>query len=361
LHLKESKTLAAASIGRDNNLNLLRVIAALLVLFSHCFTLTSGNSATEPGRAHLGLTLGDFSVDIFFVMSGFLVAKSLARSQSLRHYAMARGFRIFPGLWVALALTTATVCICYSTASPIDNLVDPSVWFYLFKNAIVVTGPVFGFDGAFAYNPYPWMVNASLWTLPLELWMYILLACAWAATQLTSRNPPAHFQYAVRAIAVVMTVATLVLDATGHTSNSLRHASVFFIAAGLLGVEDRVRLRPAVFAAMLATVVLAALFLPVAFEPAYRLLLPYLVLFVAFVPNGFIRRYNRLGDYSYGIYIYAFPVQQMVEDSIPGISVLNMFLLSAALTLACAVGSWHLVEKRAMNWRARWDKRSAGH
>ena len=356
-HLTDSKTLALASTGRDNNLNLMRVFAAMLVLLSHSFTLATGDSSTEPGRSQLGLTFGDFAVDIFFVMSGFLVTRSISRSQSLRQYALARGFRIFPGLWVALAISTAAVCVAFSAVSPMQNLLTPAVWRYLLQNAVVVTGPVFGFPGAFPDNPYPGSVNASLWTLPLEVWMYILLACAWAVATWLPRQRADNFQNLVRALAVLMTVGAIGSVAIGHPSSSLRHASMFYIAACLYGLQDRIPLRGVAAGVMLA-MLLSAAFLPrLLFELFYRLLLPYLVLYLAFVPGGIVRRYNSLGDYSYGIYIYAFPIQQMCVACVPGISVWSLLMLSAVLTVLAAVLSWHIVENRAMNWRASRQRR----
>ena len=70
----------------------------------------------------------------------------------------------------------------------------------------------------------------------------------------------------------------------------------------------------------------------------------YVVLCLAHLPGGWMRRYNRVGDYSYGLYIYAFPVQQLVAAVAPGIGVAGLFTASATGTLVLAVLSWHLVE-----------------
>jgi len=85
-----------------------------------------------------------------------------------------------------------------------------------------------------------------------------------------------------------------------------------------------------------------------AFFVVYSLAAPYLLFYFAYVPGGFIRHYNRVGDYSYGVYIYAFPVQQTIAALIPGVSVLSMFLLSASVTLTLAMLSWHLLERYAL-------------
>jgi peptidoglycan/LPS O-acetylase OafA/YrhL len=78
------------------------------------------------------------------------------------------------------------------------------------------------------------------------------------------------------------------------------------------------------------------------------LVAPYLVLWFAYVPGGFIRRYNRVGDYSYGTYIFAFPLQQLVMMLKPDASVLTLTLLAGLGTLVFAMLSWHLIEKPCM-------------
>ena len=83
----------------------------------------------------------------------------------------------------------------------------------------------------------------------------------------------------------------------------------------------------------------------------YILTLPYIVLYLAYLPKGKIRCFNNVGDYSYGIYIYAFPIQQMSAKLIPGISVFQMVLISGAFTLLFAFASWHLIEKKALKFK----------
>ena len=85
----------------------------------------------------------------------------------------------------------------------------------------------------------------------------------------------------------------------------------------------------------------------------YHLAITYLVLFIAFVPRGALRQYNRVGDYSYGVYIYAFPVQQAAVAWWPQITVLELMGASALATLALAMASWHLVEQRALAAKSR--------
>src|SRR4051812_37390900 len=91
--------------GRDNNFNLIRVLAALAVLVTHSFTLALGTSDAEPFAHSLGMTPGGMAVDIFFVTSGFLVTASMLQRQNIIAFLWARALRIFPALWVMLIVT----------------------------------------------------------------------------------------------------------------------------------------------------------------------------------------------------------------------------------------------------------------
>ena len=81
--------------------------------------------------------------------------------------------------------------------------------------------------------------------------------------------------------------------------------------------------------------------------------LVYAVFWCAYVPDGWIRKYNNLGDYSYGLYIYAFPVHQTLAALRPGIAPLPMFLAAFPLSLGLAVVSWHVVEKPSLALKER--------
>ena len=97
-----------------------------------------------------------------------------------------------------------------------------------------------------------------------------------------------------------------------------------------------------------AVALLVAVALAGAFLPAYMVVLPYLVMWLAYVPAGPVRAYNQVGDYSYGIYIYAFPVQQAVVALVPGISPAGVLAASLPIVAMLAVLSWHLIESPAL-------------
>lgn len=174
---------------RDNNLNLVRITAALAVLVTHSFALTLGPNA-EPLRQHLGTTLGTMAVDVFFVASGFLVTFSLAKRQSVLEFVLARALRILPALFVMLLLSVAVLGPAFTALPLADYFADRRVATYLIKGATLVTGIEFELPGVFLRNPYPAVVNGSLWTLPWEVAMYGLLLLAWIGAKFSS-TPPA--------------------------------------------------------------------------------------------------------------------------------------------------------------------------
>ena len=121
----------------------------------------------------------------------------------------------------------------------------------------------------------------------------------------------------------------------------------FFCGAGMWIFRDRIPMSGKLFAAS-CVVLIAGIVEPKAFFYVYPLTAPYIVMWLAYVPGGWVRQFNKLGDYSYGIYIYAFPMQQLLVATVPGITPVQMIAASGAGTIALAVLSWHLVEKPAL-------------
>jgi peptidoglycan/LPS O-acetylase OafA/YrhL len=135
-------------------------------------------------------------------------------------------------------------------------------------------------------------------------------------------------------------------------SKGLHLFFMFFTGAAFQLFKEGIRLSHAASALALAALVAAAFIDRDLFFVVYIAALAYLLFYMAYVPAGILRAYNRVGDYSYGYYIYAFPIQQTIAAAIPGISVLGMVLSAGVATLACAILSWHLVEHRALELKS---------
>ena len=168
-----AKTLSEYAVGRDNNYNLIRFIAAALVLYSHSFPLTN---QTEPLSQWLDITWGSMAVSMFFITSGFLVMASLWNRNNLLAFTWARFLRIYPGLIVAVLFCVAVVGWYFTTYNTADFFSDPVTLKFIKRNITLLNSPKYNLPGVFADNPYPLAVNGSLWTLPYEIKMYTYLA-----------------------------------------------------------------------------------------------------------------------------------------------------------------------------------------
>ena len=122
---------------------------------------------------------------------------------------------------------------------------------------------------------------------------------------------------------------------------------MFFTGSSFYFLQDKIHISSKV-GILLITILAISTINKDTFFLAYTLSLAYIVFYLAYIPKGGIRNFNKLGDYSYGIYIYAFPVQQIIAVSVPGISTWGMIGLSFSITAFLAYLSWHVIEKRAL-------------
>ena len=343
-------TLSTYTSSKDNNFNLIRFIAASIVLFSHSYALALGSGETEPLRLLVGITGGSVAVDIFFISSGFLIASSYLARNNMLAFIWARVLRIYPALFVAV-LFCLSIGAWFTTLSVSEFIARPETHKYFLKNITLFFGVEHKLPGVFEGASIR-AINGSLWTLPYEVKMYALLAIFLYSVTLVSR----WIKFvSVRNTILVLGVSAVALNIANHflavlPDKFVRLFAMFFIGATFFVWRDKI-----VLSAKLALPGFFILFLAgvneSSFYVIYALFLPYLIFFTAYVPAGEIRKFNRFGDYSYGIYIYAFPVQQVVAATVPGVSVMMMSLVAYPITLGLSMLSWHLREKRALRFK----------
>jgi peptidoglycan/LPS O-acetylase OafA/YrhL len=329
-------------LARDNNLNLIRALAATAVLVSHAFPIALGPGTPEPFEAWLGASLGHMAVLVFFAASGFLITASFQRSENLSAFAAARAARLLPGLAVSILLVALVMGPAVTTLSPAEYLAEPRTWTFILRN--ILTYPVqFDLPGVFQTNPNT-AVEGSIWTLCYEIACYVGVAMAGVAGLLARRGPATVVILAWVLLGQVLAQAGV---KTIYQLDQLLALSQPF-ALGMIAWLWRDRL-PVSFAALALLVVAVALTRhTVLGEAALVLALSYGTLVLAVRPAKALLTYNRLGDYSYGIYVYAFPLQGLMVWALgPQTPWLNMATAFPA-TLACAVLSWHLVERPAL-------------
>ena len=339
-------SLAEASEGRLNNFDAIRLVAAGLVLVYHSFALTE---PIHPPLGHFGL----WGVEIFFVISGLLVVKSWVFDPRLSVFAAKRSLRIFPALWVCVLVTVFVVGPLFTTLGPGEYLTRPRTWLYLVSNLTQLRATS-TLPGVFSTNPYPAAVNGSLWTLPIEMAAYVGVAVAGLLGVI--RHPKL-----VTAVFALLIVHEALWPNSHKVSYFFdRHLFVFFAAGASLFVwRTAIPLRIDVMVALLAVATIAS---ETRFEQAATAIaLPYTVMFVAFrTPHISFRR---IGDLSYGTYIYAFPVQQAIIATTHTASPLTVLVLATPITLTLAFASWRRIERlsAAPNAPAARDGDGRGH
>jgi peptidoglycan/LPS O-acetylase OafA/YrhL len=207
---------------------------------------------------------------------------------------------------------------------------------------------VYRLPGAFPKNPFPHDVNGSLWTLPIELRLYVGLFAAGSIGLLARRMP----WLAVVLLLVVAFALRPDWFPLAPNDRVVRELALLFGLGSLAYVwRDRIRLSLLAAAACAVFVIWnpggfarGALFAP---------LLAYLVLVLAYHPRVQWPAFNRAGDYSYGLYVYSFPLQQTLMQRLPGLEPLGLFAVSLPLGLAVAAVSWHALERPALALKSR--------
>jgi peptidoglycan/LPS O-acetylase OafA/YrhL len=326
-------------LHRHNNFDLLRLVAAASVIFSHSFLLAERTQANEPlmvltrGQSILGLV----GVFIFFTISGYLISQSLETTRSPLRFLLKRGLRIFPGLAVCL-LVCAFVVGPLTTSLPLgDYLAGRGPYLFVLRNLALdvdfnrLPGVVFGPGDAGG------IVNGPLWSLPCEVLMYLMVLGLGLCRLLTLR---------IGALLLASGMLCIWLDTATGTLGSALWLLGFF-AAGMCCYRLR---GPRLDDGRLALAALLGLALSIpagTFILTFPLFGGYLTIYLAITRRLPVVPAARFGDLSYGLYIYGWPVEQCIlyiaGETAPWWEV---FALALAVTVPLAWLSWHYVESR---------------
>jgi len=325
----------------------LRLVAALAVLFTHSYPLL-GREQLEPlARLTNGsTTFSELGLLTFFAISGNLVTQSWFRDPSIWRFFMRRSLRIIPGLTFVIFLSFAIVGPLLTTLDVADYFSRREAWSYLAK--ILVFPGQYGLPGVFADNPFPTVVNGSLWSLRVEVIFYCAISVLGVVRVVGA-------QCTVPAVAICCLAIYVALVGTDGASQIIffhqvdvlfSNAIPFFIGA-TLALTTLVSWRLWLVAAMLTALTLALESTP-AFKPLLVVTLPIVVIQIGRECRWDL---SRLGDYSYGLYLWGFVVEQTVVNYMPTLEPTGLFLVAVGPAFVMAAISWHLVEKHALRWK----------
>lgn len=329
-------------VNARNNFDSVRLLAAAMVLYSHQLAL-SGRAETTP--LHFA-TWGYLGVMMFFVISGYLVCTSWERDPAPWRFLRRRALRIWPALAVVTVLSSFVLGPLLSHLPWPAYFASGETWAYLATAVFWIQQTL---PGVFQDNPFARAVNGSLWTIPYEVGCYLgLLLCG--RLGLLKRIGPSLLVW----LLAWLTLGWIFSGPGPYPRIWSLELGCCFVSGVLLQ-----QLRP-LWQKRIGPVLISAALLAAGLHvlgwtlPAVLLLMPVVTLAFGTCHWPVLSQAGRWGDFSYGLYIYAFPVQQCVVMFWgPKHPLLAQLLLSLLLSLGCAAMSWHLIEKPALRYKPR--------
>lgn len=324
--------------SRDNNFDVLRLLAAWAVLVSHSFALVD----EEEPLHQFGGTLGGVGVMVFFGVSGVLIRRSWEYDPSPRDFWAKRALRLLPALATIGVLTAFVLGPLVTTATMATYFASWETWAYPFRVTFLLPFGA-GLPGVFEDNVYAGAVNGPLWSLPVEVLAYFGLFVL-GVTGLLAR----------RAVVTAIAVLSLAWAAVWVSITPPSVAAVSVLAAFALGAAayswaDRIVLSWPIALGMVVLFILGGLGPDGPQVVVWTICMAYLSYWIAYAVPPFGRLLTRYGDASYGVYIWAWPVQQTIvqvagNDASPWL----VIAVATPIVWLLAIASWRLVERPAL-------------
>ncbi|WP_236728694.1 acyltransferase family protein [Methylobacterium sp. WSM2598] len=328
---------------RPRGFDLLRTSLSICIILWHSVA-TSYGLVVEESLYHSPLKiLVWFLVPAFFALSGFLVAGSVVRNDLLS-FAVLRVIRIFPALTAEVVISALILGPLFTVLTLRGYFTDKTFYVYLLN----VFGDVhFTLPGVFNDLPVPNLVNAQLWTIPHELECYVAISIA-AVIGLTQR--PRLFLGAFAAFLVLLIMRD-------HNGGSLASAAqppgrmlvlCFMFGVALYLNKEVIAHSTLLFLICTGLYAFCVLQSSRVAEDLASVFVSYVTIYIGLLDfRG--KWLTRAADYSYGLYLYGFPVQQAVTQLMPGHRVWYLnFVLSLCVTSVFAAISWHGLESKVM-------------
>ena len=330
-----------------NNFDLLRILFAWFVIVSHSYVL-NGDGATDPlfEMTQQTFLLSFIGVKGFFIISGYLIFKSMVVSTSIFEYLVKRVLRIFPALAVVLLVTLVAVFFIYPNNMP-PFFSNKEVYAYFLGN-IILFKPHFFISGIFAGLPSS-AINGSLWTIEYEFFFYLFILLFFYFRS----NKKILKALLVIVVALFLMVRLAFYDWTVQTHffiplEHLFDLGPYFLMGSLLSCFNFDTMPPKnALAAVLSLVLVASVYFKIGHTVVY-FTLPFLVIYVGKQTSKLASWvHTTMGDPSYGIYLYAFPLQQLIIYWYRP-STLVLFVASTIGAFIFGYLSWIFIEKKAL-------------
>ncbi|HZZ09848.1 MAG TPA: acyltransferase [Paraburkholderia sp.] len=341
-------TLSHALTRNGNNFDLVRLLAAAAVVYTHSFVVQAPDGNADWVTRALGFDgAGALGVYAFFLLSGILVTASFHHQRSVPRFVALRIARLLPAVVGGSLVTIFIIGPLFTTLPLRDYFAAGATWANLDSFSVIVLKAGWTLPGVFEHNPFPVDICAPLWTLPLEVRCYLIVVLTGMAGLLSSPRG------ALLAALLGFAAFAFKLHLVPHPQIVLRDfrppgggytffpEPFFMLGILLYGWRDYIDINGLTAAAF------AMIFLvfrdTAGAEPLFYLAFVYGVLWVGTTP--LLRRFVPRHDYSYGIYLYGFVVQQCLANIAPHLNHLTSIVIATPMILLCAALSWHFVER----------------
>ena len=348
LNIHSTMNTERPSNNRENNFAVLRLVAALMVIAGHMSHLLATSVPTLFDRP-----IHSLGVYVFFLIGGYLISKSWLSDPHPLRYAVKRFMRIWPPLAMFVLCATFLVGPLLSWLPAGEYYAHPRTWDYLANLRLDIR---YALPGVFDQNPYPHAVNGSLWTLPVEVLMYVLVPIL-----LTICRAQTHTSYP-RWVLLGMCTAICALVCYQNTYHPQARVVIYgtdwisalqiipFYLIGMVCSLFDIRRYLSVQVSLVLILVLSCIKLSyVKMQIVLFLALPYIVFSIALAPNPFFFKMGKKAEISYGLYLWGFFIQQIVvkvaQQKGISLSYMQAFVISCALTTLVAYLSCYFVEK----------------
>lgn len=314
------------------------------------------------------MTFSWLAVKGFFVISGFLIFQSLERCSDLADFYWKRILRLFPALSAVLVITVILGPFVYEKDTA--YLLNKSVRTYIGNN-LSLYKIQYGISGIFENNPHRSAINGSLWTIAYEFTMYMCISVLFFIRRRKG------LVIAVLAVLFLILAKLDIFDAATLQNSHFNlldqlviELGVYFVAGALLASckVDTIQIKYFDISLMLSVLIMVLTIRHPYFAYVRVFVVPIMVISFCLRPMwGISNIQNKIGDLSYGVYIYGFPIQQTFVYFF-GLDYLSLMFFSIILAATCAYFSWHLIEEKALRLkkvhpistlRQLWEKRRA--
>lgn len=342
---------------KNNSFTILSILASILILYFHSYPLFYGintrNSDIISGIL-VGENLGSILVAMFFTISGFMITNSIKNSKSTGEYLVKRVKKIFPPLIFCLIISACVISPIISEQPKLVFLSNFKIYvWYIIDNSFLLKNTVYSIADVFSNNPYPNAINGSIWTLKHQIFMYILMIPIFTVfiSKIKRRN---FFKYFY-----IVLVTLTVVSFTGY------YNGVFDIIRknlGFIGIFQEVNLLLRLTCYFCTGIIfnlysdkikyekIHLIFVIIIFALTFRTsIFSYFCLF--FVPYvtfyiGTIKSNIRMPDLSYQIYIWGFPIQQLIMYYFNGkIDIYSYMIICLLFVVFISILSYYLIEK----------------